>query len=140
MKTHSQRKCLLFITVILSAVIMLVSCQKDNSYPGTLRGSWVETTTKIDTIIFNSGEETGTLTLHRGYEIRNGYRLPIIGSDFYRYEIRSDNIRLRGGVSAVYFDENFYFKYDESNLTISIGKFSKYIDTNNSILTFRKIK
>jgi len=147
MKTHSLRKCLLFITVILPAVFMFVSCQKDNTsfpdpstLPKGLIGSWVEISTKSDTIIFNSDKETGILILQRGYEIRNGYRLPIIGSDLYSYEILPDSIRLRGGLSSVYFDENFYFKYDESNLTISIGKFSKYIDTNNSILTFRKIK
>ena len=140
MKTHSLRKYLLFVTMILPAVIMLVSCHKNYSYPGTLRGSWVETSTKSDTILFNSDKETGMLILQRGYEIRNGYRLPIIGSDWYSYKLLPDSIRLMGGLSSVYFDETFFFKYDEANLTINIGKFSKYIDTNKSILTFRKIK
>ncbi len=80
------------------------------------------------------------LILHRGYEIRNGYRLPVIGSDMYQYTLLTDSIRLMGGLSSTWFDETFYFTYDEANLTINIGKFSQYIDTNKSILTFRKIK
>ena len=147
MKPQPLRKCLLYLTVILLSGIMLVSCQKDNTsfpdpstLPKGLSGSWVETSTKSDTIIFNSDKETGMLVLHRGYEIRNGYRLPVIGSDMYSYKILTDSIRLTGGLSSVFFDKTFYFKYDEANLTINIGKFSQYIETNKSILTFRKIK
>jgi len=147
MKTHVPGKCLLYFTVIMSTGILLLSCQKDNnSFPDPstlakgLSGSWVETSTKSDTIIFNSDNETGMLILQRGYEIRNGYRLPIIGSDGYSYKLLSDSIRLMGGLSSVYFDKTFFFKYDEANLTITIGKFSQYINTNKSILTFRKIK
>jgi hypothetical protein len=101
MKTYSFRNWLLYIAVIFPAVIMSSSCQKDNTMfpdPSTLpkgfSGSWVETSTKSDTIIFNSDKDTGMLILQRGYEIRNGYRLPIIGSDIYKYIILSDSIRL----------------------------------------------
>ena len=144
MKPHPLRKCLLYLIVILSTGIMLVSCQKEefpdpSTLPKGLTGSWVETSTKSDTIIFNSDKETGMLILQRGYEIRNGYRLPIIGSDIYSYKILTDSIRLTGGLSSVFFDKTFYFKYDEANLTINIGKFSQYIGSNKSILTFRKI-
>ncbi len=147
MKTYSFKKWSLFIATIFSAAIMLSSCQKDdNSFPDPstlpkgLAGTWVETSTISDTIIFNSDKETGMLILHRGYEIRNGYRLPVIGSDMYQYTLLTDSIRLMGGLSSTWFDETFYFTYDEANLTINIGKFSQYIDTNKSILTFRKIK
>ena len=145
MNTNTLEKCTILLIVALSIGIALVSCQKDefpdpNTLPKGLTGSWVETTTKTDTIIFKSEKETGTLILHRGYEIRNGYRLPIIGSDIYMYTMLSDSIRLRGGLSSTYFDETFFFKYDEAILTINIGKFSQYIDTKKTILTFRKIK
>ena len=147
MKTQSLRKRVLFLTMIFSIGFMLISCQKDNTsfpdpstLPKGLSGSWVETSTKSDTIIFNTDKETGILILQRGYEIRNGYRLPVIGSDGYSYKIYTDSIRLTGGLSSVFFDKTFYFKYDEANLTINIGKFSQYIDTKKSVLTFRKIK
>lgn len=145
MKTDLFFKKLLPFTLTLLTVIILTSCQKDNfpdpsTLPKGLTGSWVETSTKSDTIIFNSDKETGILILHRGYEIRNGYCLPIIGSDGYKYTMLTDSIRLMGGLSGVFFDKTFFFKYDEANLTINIGKFSQYIDTKKSTLTFRKIK
>ena len=136
MKTNTLEKCTILLIVALSFGIVLVSCQKDEG----LAGSWVETSTITDTISFNSDKETGMLSLQRGYEIRNGYRLPVIGSDLYRYKMLTDSIRLTGGLSSTFFDETFFFKYDEANLTINIGKFSQYIDTKKTILTFRKIK
>lgn len=126
---------------------MFVSCQKENAMfpdpstlPPGLIGSWVEINTLSDTLIFNSDKDTGLVFLQRGYEIRNGYYLPVIGCDGYKYMISTDSIRLMGGLSSVWFDKTFYFKYDEANLTIDIGKFSEYIDTEKSNLTFRKIK
>lgn len=126
---------------------MFVSCQKEDTIfpdpstlPQGLIGSWVETNTLSDTLVFNSNNDTGLVFLQRGYEIRNGYYLPIIGSDGYKYIILTDSIRLMGGLSSVWFEETYYFKYDEKNLIINIGKFSKYINTEKSNLTFRKIK
>jgi len=154
MKTGSFRKWLLDFAVIVALTLLSVSCQKDatsfpddvpsfpdpNTLTGGLVGSWVETNTLTDTLIFNSGRDTGLVFLQRGYEIRNGYYLPIIGSDGYKYMLLTDSIRLMGGLSSLHFDETFYFKIDEENLTMYIGKFSKYIETEKSILTFRKIK
>ncbi len=147
MKANTSGRCLFYLMVALSAGIALVSCQKDqlpfpdpDSLPPGLTGSWVETSTRTDTIIFHSDKDTGLLWFQRGYEIRNGYRLPIIGSTGYKYEIFSDSIHMIDGLSSAMEGGTYYFKFDEPNLTISIGKFSKYIDTKKSILTFRKIK
>lgn len=147
MKTPSFRTWLLYLAVIFSTGIMFVSCQKEytsfpdpSTLPQGLIGSWVEINTLSDTLVFNSDNDTGLVFLQRGYEIRNGYYLPIIGSDGYKYMILTDSIRLMGGLSSVWFEETYYFKYDEKNLIINIGKFSKYINTEKSNLTFRKIK
>jgi hypothetical protein len=154
MKMHSFRKFLLYSTLIVSTGLLFVSCQKDitsfpddipsfpdpSTLPQGLGGSWVEIHTLADTLMFNSDRDTGLVFLQRGYEIRNGYYLPIIGSDGYKYMILNDSIRLMGGLSALPFDEIFYFKCDEKNLMIHIGKFSEYIESDKSILIFRKIK
>lgn len=144
MKTDSFFRNLFFTLTILTTII-LTSCQKDHfpdpsTLPKGLAGSWVETSTLSDTIVFSSDNETGMLMLRRGFEIRNGYRLPIIGSDGYKYTILTDSIRLMGGLSSIFFDKTFVFKYNEADLTINIGKFSDYIDTKRSTLTFRKVK
>jgi hypothetical protein len=126
---------------------MVVSCQKDNFpfpdpslLPQGLIGSWVEVNTKTDTIIFPSNNDTGIFWLQRGFEIRNGYRLPVIGSTGYHYEILSDSITLINELSSAWEQGTYYFHFDEPNLTINVSKFSKYINTKKSILTFRKIK
>lgn len=143
MKTFFNSGSLSFIFAGLT--LLIISCSKDEfPDPSTLskdlEGSWVETDTKTDTIIFGSSENSGLLWLHRGYEIRNGYRLPIIGSTGYFYEIASDSITLVDGLLS-YWDENtYYFNLDISNLTINIGRFSQHIDSTKPILTFRKIK
>ena len=147
MKTNLFLKKLLPFTLTLLTVIILTSCQKDDfpdpsTLPKGLTGSWVETNTMSDTIIFNSDNLKGLLWLQRGYEIRNGYRLPIIGSKGYSYEIteESNSIYMIDGESSAFISGTYYFKFDETNLVINIGKFSNYIDTKKSTLTFRKIK
>ena len=125
--------------------IILLSCQHEDfpdpdTLPKGLIGSWVEINTKSDTIVFNTNNDTGIFLLNRGFEIRNGYRLPIIGSTGYNYIIFSDSIHLVNGLSSTMESGTYYFKLDEPKLTINIGKFSKYISTKKTSLTFRKVK
>jgi hypothetical protein len=147
MKTKSLRKCLFFSVVALSTLVLFVSCQKDkftfpdpSTLPKGLTGSYVETTTGTDTISFNSNQEPGYFNLSRGFAMTNGYWLPKIGSTSYSYTISGDSISVVDGLSNSMEGGTYYFKFDEPILTISIGKFYKYISTKKSVLTFRKIK
>lgn len=147
MKAKSLKKCLLFFAVVLSAGVLFISCNKDelsfpdpSTLPKGLTGSWVETTTGADTISFNSNSESGFFNLSRGFAMTNGYWLPRIGSTSYSYTISGDSISVVDGLSNSMEGGTYYFKFDEPILTINIGKFSKYIGTKKSILTFRKIK
>jgi hypothetical protein len=146
MKTQSLRKWVLFLSMIISMGLILLSCQKDNTLfpepstlPKGLIGTWVETHTLTDTIVFNSNNEKGAFLCIRGFGIYNGYRLPLTGSGPYAYTMFSDSINLVFPWTDSMANGNFYFRFDEPNLTISIGKFCKYIATKKSILTFRKI-
>jgi len=125
--------------------LLLLSCEKgDFPDPATLSkglaGSWVETHTLEDTIVFNSDRDTGYFYLSRGYEMRNGYWLPKIGSAPYSYIISEGSITVIDGLSSSLQGGTYYFRYNETDLTISIGKFCKYIDTKRSTLIFRKIR
>ena len=149
MRTAKSIRKLLLLALSLLMVLILVSCQKDNTasnfpdpntLPKGLVGTWIEVSTLTDTISFTSNDNLGVLWLQRGYEIRNGYRLPIIGSTGYEYKIFSDSINLINGLSSIYDSQTYPFVFDESKLVITIGKFSKYINTKKSTLTFRKIK
>jgi hypothetical protein len=145
MKTCTLVRRLIPLMPAFLTGLLLVSCRNnDFPAPGTLpkglTGSWVEIHNKSDTLIFNSNNNTGICMLQRGFEIRNGYRLPITGTTEYRYEIFSDRIHMLDKLSGELVRGIYSFRFDEPNLTINIGKFSKYIDTKKSTLTFRKIK
>jgi hypothetical protein len=133
--------------IILPCIILfLATCEKKDEFPdpGTLpkglSGSWVETNTKADTISFNSDNQSGYFSLSRGFAMTNGYWLPKIGSTIYSYTISGDSISVIDGLSSAMEGGTYYFKFDEPSLMINIGKFSKYISTKKSTLTFRKIK
>ena len=148
MKTKSLNKCLFLFSVVLSTGILFISCQKDRSFqypdPGTLpkglTGLWVEINTVADTISFSTNDESGFFNLSRGFAMTNGYWLPKIGSTSYSYTISGDSITVVDGLSNSMEGGTYFFKFDEPILTINIGKFSKYINTKKSVLTFRKIK
>lgn len=145
MKTKTLLRNLHPIMLVFLIVFLLISCKKDHfpdpsTLPQGLAGSWVETHTNSDTLVFSSENDTGNVMLQRGYEIRNGYRLPTIGSTHYSYIILADSIKMRDGLSSYWADNIYFFQFDEQNLIIKIGKFSKYIETKKTILTFRKIK
>lgn len=147
MKTQSIKKCFFLFAVLLFTGLMFLSCQKDeisfpdpSTLPKGLIGTWIETHTITNTIVFNSNNEKGAFLCIRGLGTYNGYRLPLIGSGPYAYTMFSDSINLVFPWTDSMANDNFYFKFDEPNLTISIGKFCKEINTKHSILTFRKIK
>jgi hypothetical protein len=147
MKTQSLKKWVLFLTVTFSIGLMLISCRKDytsfpdpNTLPKGLTGSWVEINTGADTISFSTDNDSGYFNLSRGFAMTNGYWLPKIGSTSYSYTISGDSITVVDGLSNSMEGGTYYFRFDEPNLTINIGKFSKYISTKKSLLTFRKIK
>ncbi len=144
MKTYTNSRSLSFFFVGF-ILVLLLSCSKDefpdpNTLSKDLKGSWVEVDTKTDTMIFKYSDISGLFWFHRGYEIRNGYRLPIIGSTGYHYEIVADSITLIDGLLSIWNENTYYFNFDKPNLTINIGNFSQHIDSNKPILTFRKIK
>jgi hypothetical protein len=147
MKTDIIGKSSVCAAVFFLLVLLILSCQKDkfsfpdpSTLPKGLTGSWVETNTGTDTIIFNSDADSGFFSLSRGYGITNGYWLPVIGSSAYSYKISGDSISVVDGLSDSMEGGTYYFRFDEPNLKITIGKFSKYINGKGSVLTFRKIK
>ena len=130
-------------TLLLSLILFtLIACHKEKSLilPESIVGCWVEISAKTDTIYFTSNTNSGMFSLRRGFEIRNGYRLPVIGSSIYSYEIIPDSIKVRDGLSSLWDERTYYFHYDEPNSKFEIGKFSEYINIDNTILTFSKIR
>ena len=144
MKTAAITSALSLLLFILT-LFTIYSCQKiefpdSNTLPEGLQGTWVEASKGADTIIFNSNKDTGGFYLARGKDYYNGHLLPKIGSAPYAYIIKTDSIYVISGLYSTFLGRNYFFDFNEPSLTIKIGKFCKYIDVKESILTFRKIK
>lgn len=135
-----MKKVLQFI--FISIVLLQFSCSKENDEidSKSLKGMWVHTGTKTDTIDFNSKMFTSgkTFELKRGKEIWNGYELPKTGSGFYTYEIKTDSIYLRDMISSAG-GSLFYFKLDPDKKSFEIASFAPFTG-GLMVNKFRKIK
>jgi hypothetical protein len=126
------------ILFTILAGFYLSSCHDHENFIQNLQGTWIEVDTQTDTIVFSSNSKSGDFILYRGYEIRNGYNLPKLGSGPYAYTINKDSINVISLLSSSY-SRNYYFKFNESSMTFNIGLFT-FFATNKAILTFVKIK
>jgi hypothetical protein len=134
---NTMTKKTFFPLIIVLIMFCLPACQKQETQG--LDGTWTEVDTQTDTIVFNSNSMPGLFLLNRGYEIRNGYNLPKLGSGLYNYEISNDSINLRWSVSSSFNNIKYFFKLNESSGTFNIQVFTTFA-TNKAILTFKKVK
>lgn len=116
---------------------LLVSCEKNTIEKARIDGIWVETTQKMDTLVFDN--QHPSFNLNRGIELRNGYLLPKYLSGPYSYEIEKDSILLRWGLSSSSYGKNYYFSVNYASDLILIGNFYEDSLIDNEILTFSRI-
>ena len=129
----------IFPYIIILIVLCSSACQKQDNIIQGLSGIWTEVDTQTDTIIFSTNSMSGSLLLNRGYETRNGFYLPRLGSGPYAYEISHDSINLHWIASSQAYGQNYFFKFNESSGTFNIQVFTSFA-TNKAILTFRKLE
>ena len=117
-------------------LIVSTSCERENIEKSQIDGVWIETTHKMDTIVFENSYSG--MTLKRGTEITNGYLLPKYLSGPYSYEIKNDSISLHWMASSSSYSINHYFDLDPKNNEIKIGNF--FIDSikSDAVLTFKR--
>lgn len=116
---------------------LLVSCEKNTIEKSPLDGIWVETTQKMDTLVFDN--QHTSFYLNRGAELRNGYLLPKYLSGPYSYEIGKDSISLRWLLSSSLYGNNYYFRINYESDLIMIGNFYEDSLNVNEVLTFSRI-
>lgn len=111
---------------------LLVGCEKNTIEKAPINGIWVETTQKMDTLVFDN--QLPLFELNRGIELRNGYLLPKLSSGLYSYEIGKDSISLNWILSSSSYRNNYYFfKLDTERDLIKIGNF--FVDSLNKNVT-----
>jgi hypothetical protein len=124
---------------------IILACQKDpdpyifpdpSTLPTGLKGTWLETTTRLDTIIFSNSDNRSTLWLKNNF---NNIKF----TGFYPYQISEDSIFVRDPLSSsseIGDGINFYFKFDEPTRTMTIGNFTYRLSAKEPLLIFKKIK
>lgn len=134
LKIERNMKNSLFIGLLF---FLLVSCEKNTIEKAPIDGIWVETTQKMDTLVFDN--QHPSFNLNRGSELRNGYLLPKYSSGLYLYEIKKDSISLRWLFSSSAYGHNYSFKIALENEQLKIGNF--FVDSlnKNGILIFSRI-
>lgn len=110
-----------------------MACEEKHNDRIALKGIWIETGSKTDTLIFNEQVDEGQFTLTREREIRNGYVLSKSGSGIYDYSIKGDSIILIFGLSSSREAKTYFFKIDKTNERIEIGNF--YEDSLDSYIS-----
>lgn len=118
-------------------LIALMSCEKDLIETQQLKGSWIESEFKSDTIVFGNMPEM--FTLNRKKEMRGSSLVPGYRSGPYSYQIETDSINILWGLSSTIVTSKYYFEFDNKNDRLRIGNF--FIDSlsNNKILVFVKV-
>ena len=113
---------------------MLLGCQPDDP-SASLQDRWIEDRDRMDTITFI---EDNRFILHRGFEVRNGHRLPRHGSGIYEYTRTASEISLYNTLSSCYCFNDYRFEQQGDHFTI--GDFYQKDTVETRVLRFTRLE
>ena len=102
-----------------------------------MKGVWVHTENKMDTMDFNISPEN-TFILKRAWEVRDERFVPGYGQGHYWYRIEGDSIYLKWWLSSYSGSFAYYFKMEEDGNSFLIGNFAPF--GGLLVNEFRRIK
>ena len=124
--------------VLLLFFASIIGCEKsENNLP--IEGSWIEVSTKSDTIDFTYFMSGPAFELRRGFELSSGYWLPKYGAGLYRYELKDDSIALNYTFSSIGGFIDYYFHWISNN-SFEIGNFYDQSLGPDELIIFSKIE
>lgn len=128
-----------FFLILAVFAFLSIGCDNDELNIDSIQGSWVESSNLTDTLIFDSNEFEGWLSLNRGKEMRNDYMLPKIGSGLYDYKISGDSIQLQNLLMSCFCPKSYTFEILSDENSIKIGNFFNPDIPLGELLIFEKI-
>jgi hypothetical protein len=132
-----MKTCIKFF--ILSCIVFFTSCETNNQLNTNLKGKWIESVQRKDTLLFKDSNSFGFLTLYSGLELRGGYMLPKLSSGQYGYKLDNDSIMVNPLVSNSIMHEHYYFKLNSTFDILQIGNFYDSSLPASTIMTFVRI-
>ena len=140
---HVIQRIMVVINKVIPYLILFVffiyGCSSDEMSISSFKGSWIETTTFQDTLIFHGDELDGMLTLNRPKENRNGYILPMAGAGIYMYEIEKDSIKLQNAILSCLCTTSHPIHLLKDGDMLAIGNFYNDDLKPEDILIFRRL-
>ena len=133
--SHYPSTYLMVGVVMLSGTFYLGCTKNRDNYDVTLEGNWVEATSRLDTLEFYTIDDSDFFELKRGFEMRNGSRLPKYGAGLYTYQVSVSDIHLKSLLSSN--SEFLVYPFKLKSKTLQIGDF--YNASSGKILTFKKL-
>jgi len=118
--------------------LIFLSCSKDDTetpISAELKGKWIETETRKDTLFFESLDDLDIMNLNRGMELKDGNMLPKPKSGPYKYKLLEEKISLNWVLSSNSEFNDYYFQIIDNQL--NIGNF--YGSPLGETLTFEKL-
>lgn len=121
------------VLLMLCAIAVInISCSKVESELNDrlLKGVWVNSVTKTDTLDFNVRPDftrsSNLFQLKRGTEEKRGQTIPKIGNGYYEYIIAGDKIYLKGLLIDIHSDKEYVFKLNNDSKSLQIGSFAPF--------------
>jgi hypothetical protein len=127
------------ILILLSSCLLFLHCSKDDFHINKIRGSWVESETGLDTIIFHDSDLEGFFTLNRPKEVQNGQLLPLHGAGMYFYSIENDSISMQFALLSCWCPKQFPFRIYNNRKRITIGNFYDANKPEEDMLIFERL-
>jgi hypothetical protein len=124
------------IIFLLIIIISSLGCKKDQTVTinEQLKGQWVRTDIRTDTLLFGYWSNNW-VELRRGTEIIDGNIKPKLPFGLFEYNAANDSINFNWIASSSFSTKKYLFKLYNSKMDIG-----DFIDSDNVILTFEKIK
>ena len=118
---------------ILALFAFLLACEKGDEQVSVIKGTWVESENRSDTLIF------GELDLRDGqlwFELK---RPELIGTGPYNYYFFHDSISIQSAFSSCLCRENYYFSLEKGAESFRIGNFIDPGNSHTGMLVFEKV-
>ncbi len=120
------------LLMLCAIAVISISCSKVESELNDrlLKGVWVNSVTKTDTLDFNVRPDftrsSNLFQLKRGTEEKRGQTIPKIGNGYYEYIIAGDKIYLKGLLIDIHSDKEYVFKLNNDSKSLQIGSFAPF--------------
>jgi hypothetical protein len=114
-----------FEITCIALLVSALGCRQEDVRPSLGGELWVESSSFSDTLDFDPdfndpSDARQYLVVRRGTEMRDGHRVPKIGSGIYEYKMNGNSISVYNLLSSCYCFSDYYYSKDKHLL---IGDF-----------------